>query len=346
MAAPESPVQPSKVIACILNWNNIEDTLECLESVLESDYSSLTVWLVDNGSDEDPTKLVECRYPSVRVLRLGQNNGYGGGHNIALERALAENAAFILLLNNDVVVAPDMVRQLVDALEANPDVGMATPRVFFYDRRHEIYWDGGTVDWSRGDVAHESRGLPTRDGLILSEWLDGTSLFVRASVARQVGLFDDRYFLYYEDAEWSTRARRAGWSIAVVPEASCWHKVSRSTGGLTNPRVSYYFTRNRYLYFTSHHLPFGGRRLPLIRYSRVALRDYQRWRHDSKHRRAILEACFDLVRGRWGCYVPSRNQRLLATLDALAFSVATAGSWLKSAGRACRILKRRSADPT
>ena len=345
MAASESPAQPSKVIACILNWNNIEDTLECLESVLQSDYSALTVWLVDNGSDQDPTELVERQYPSVRVLRLGENNGYGGGNNVALQRALAENATFVLLLNNDVVVAPDMVRRLVDALEANSDIGMATPRVFFYDRRHEVYWDGGTIDSSGGDVVHDSRGLPTRDGLILSEWLDGTSLFVRGSVARQVGLFDHRYFLYYEDAEWSTRARRAGWVIAVVPKASCWHKVSRSTGGITNPRVSYYFTRNRYLYLASTKLPFG-RRLLLIRYSRRAFRDYQRWRGDSEHRRAVLEACFDLVRGRWGCYVPPRKQRLLATLDALAFSVATAESWLKSAGRTCGMLKRRSSDQT
>ena len=343
MVASESPVQPSKVIACILNWNNIEDTLECLESVLQSDYSPLTVWLVDNGSDEDPTELIESRYPSVMVLRLEQNNGYSGGNNIALQRALAEGATFVLLLNNDVVVAPDMVRRLVDALEANPDIGMATPRVFFYDRRREVYWDGGSVDSSHGDVAHDSRGLPTRGGLILSQWLDGTSLFVRASVARDVGLFDDRYFLYYEDAEWSTRIRRAGWLIAVVPEASCWHKVSRSTGGLKTPRVSYYFTRNRYLYLASNKLPLG-RLLLLIRYSRVALRDYQRWRGDSAHRRAILQACFDLLRGRWGRYVPVRNQRLLATVDALAFGVASAGSWLKSVIRTCGILKRRSAD--
>src|SRR5262249_2832761 len=196
MAETGGPTHPTKVIVCILNWNNIGDTLECLESVLNSDYSPLAVWLIDNGSDEDPTELVARRYPSVRVLRLGQNNGYGGGNNIAIEYALKDGAAFILLLNNDVVVAPDMVRRLVDALEANPDVGMATPCVFFYDRRGEVYWDGGTIDWSRGDVFHESRGLPTRGGLILSEWLDGSSLFVRASVVRQIGLFDDRYFLY------------------------------------------------------------------------------------------------------------------------------------------------------
>jgi GT2 family glycosyltransferase len=341
MVESDGSAHRSKVIVCILNWNNIDDTLECLESVLQSDYSALTVWLVDNASDADPTELVARRYPSVRVLRLNENKGYGGGNNVALERALAEGAAFILLLNNDVVVAPDMVKRLVGALEANPDVGMATPRVFFYDRRDVLFWDGGTIDWSRGDSFHDSRGLPTRAGLILSEWLDGSSLFVRASVVRQIGFFDDRYFLYYEDTEWSTRARRAGWSIAVVPNASCWHKVSRSTGGTTNPRVSYYYTRNRYLCFASNGLALG-RRLSLLRYSRRAFRDYQRWRHDSAHRRAVLEACCDLVRGRWGCYVPHVNQRLLATLDALLFSAAITGAWLKSVGRVCRTLKRRS----
>jgi GT2 family glycosyltransferase len=339
MTASEAQLQPSKVIVCILNWNNIDDTLECLESVLKSDYSSLAVWLVDNGSDEDPTELVERQYPSVRVLRLSQNYGYGGGNNVALAAALTEDAAFILLLNNDAVVAPDMIRHLVDALEAHPDVGMATPRIFFYDRHTEVYWDGGTIDLSCHDLPHESRGLPTRDGLILSEWLNGTSLLVRASVARQVGLFDPRYFLYYEDAEWSARARRAGWLLAVVTKASCWHKVSRSTGGITNPRVAYYTTRNRYL-FSSSHEPSSRRRLLSIRYSRLAFNNYRRWKEHDEHRRAVLEAYFDLLRGRWGCYVPLRNRWLLVTVDALAFSVLTVGSRMKSAGRACGILKR------
>lgn len=353
MAATDPPAQRSRVIACILNWNNIDDTLECLESVLESDYPSLSVWVVDNGSDDDPTEVIERRYPSVRVLRLPRNYGYGGGNNVALERALAEGAEFILLLNNDVIVARDMVSQLADALEANPDVGMATPRVFFHDRPTAVHWDGGTIDWSAGEVFHDSSTLPTRDGLILSEWLDGASLFVRGSLVRQVGLFDDRYFLYYEDTEWSTRARRAGWLIAVVPKAACWHKVSRSSGGAASPCIMFYMIRNRYLFFANPDLP-PARRLTLIRYLRLAYRDYRRWTTSSYsrwqecagYRRAIVEACLAVIRRRWGRRVRRDGDRLFSALDAVAFGLLSAVSWLKSVGRTCGIVIHRSSGET
>ncbi len=85
-------------------------------------------------------------------------------------------AAYVLLLNNDAVVAPTCVRCLVAAAEANPRIGMATPKVFHYHRRHEVYWDGGVIDWHTGDVRHDSSTLPIEGGFLRSEWLNGCSL--------------------------------------------------------------------------------------------------------------------------------------------------------------------------
>ncbi len=135
--------------------------------------------------------MLQERYPDLRVLRNPGNFGYGGGNNVGLRRAIDAGAAYVLLLNNDAVVAPDCVRSLVAAVEADCRIGMATPRVFYYDRPTEIYWDGGVVDWESGDVPHDSRDLPVEAGIVRSEWLNGCSLLVRAATIRDIGLLDE-----------------------------------------------------------------------------------------------------------------------------------------------------------
>ena len=170
---------PPPVIAIVLNWNNLPDTLDCVESLRCSDYSNLSVWVVDNDSAEDPTFDLQAKYPEVRVFRNSKNLGYAGGNNRGVRAAMDCGAAYVLLLNNDVVVAPDCIRRLVTAAQANRHIGMATPKVFHYHRPHDVYWDGGVVDWQSGDARHASSALPVEGGIVRSEWLNGCSLLVR-----------------------------------------------------------------------------------------------------------------------------------------------------------------------
>jgi GT2 family glycosyltransferase len=305
------------VIAVVLNWNNVPDTLECVDSVLRSDYSNLAVRVVDNGSREDPSTVLHERYPDVGVLRNPTNLGYGGGNNVGLKCAINDGAAYILLLNNDVVVAPDCLRRLVAAAEADSRIGMATPKVFYYDRPAEVYWDGGIVDWERGEAAHDSRGLPVARGIVKSEWLDGCSLLVRVATIREVGLLDERYFLYFEDAEWSVRAARRGWTNAVVLQAHAWHKVSRSTGGWMNPAVRFYHLRNRYRLVTAHG-PSRGRLRWKLRYTWKLCSAYRSVVHEPENRQVILAAVVNLVLARSGPYeTTGTGRRLVVGLDAL-----------------------------
>jgi len=305
------------VVAVVLNWNNLPDTLECVDSVRCSDYANLAVWVVDNGSQEDPTAVLHERYPDLRVLRNSRNLGYGGGNNAGLKWAIDEGAAYVLLLNNDVVVAPDCVRRLVTAAEADSRIGMATPTVFYYDRPAEVYWDGGIVDWESGEAPHESRGLPVEGGIVKSEWLDGCSLLVRVATVREVGLLDERYFLYFEDTDWSVRAARRGWMNAVVLEARAWHKVNRTAGGFANPVMRFYHFRNRYLFVTAHG-PSRGRLRWRLRYAWIMCSGYMRARHEREGRQVFLAVLVDLLRGRSGPYeTKGIGRQLLVGLDAL-----------------------------
>jgi len=322
------------VVVIVLNWNNLSDTLECVESVRCSDYGNLAVWVVDNGSDEDPTLELSAKYPGVPVLRNARNLGYAGGNNVGVRSAIDRGAAYILLLNNDAVLARDCVRRLVEAAQANPRIGMATPTVFHYDRRSEVYWDGGVVDWKSGDVRHDSSNLPAEGGLVRSEWLNGCSLFVRVSAIREIGLLDERYFLYFEDADWSVRAGRRGWTNAVISEARAWHKVNASSGGFANPVMRFYFFRNRCL-FSTRHSPPRGRFQWKARYLWSMWCAYVRVRDDRESRRVFLSVLASLVSGSTGPYVgTSTTQRVVHALD-----VVLAGT-LKVAAVVKRLLPR------
>ena len=313
---------PAPVVAIVLNWNNLDDTLECVESLRGSDYQNLAVWVVDNGSDEDPTEAVRARYPGVRVVRNSENLGYGAGNNAGLRVALAEGAAYVFLVNNDAVVVADTVRRLVMTMEEHPRFGMVTPRVFFYHRPDRVYWEGGVVDWRTGHAFHGSAGLRSEDGLIVSEWLDGCALMVRAATVREIGLLDERYFLYFEDTDWSIRSSDNGWTNAVVMSSRTWHKVSRSTGGLRNPAVRFYFLRNRYLLMRTHGAERGPRGWRL-RYLASAWWEYVMVRRDRASREAVVEAVLSVVRHEWGPYDVRAGRRMaVRILDVVLLTVA------------------------
>ena len=330
--AEPGPPNGAFVIVVILNWNNLADTLECVESVLKSDYPRLAVWVVDNGSHEDPSARLGEQCPSVRVIRLADNLGYSGGNNVGLKLAMDHEAQYVLLLNNDATVAPDMITRLVAAMETDSRIGMATPRVFRYDRPAEVYWDGGMIDWATGLTPHSSTDLPRSGGILSSEWLDGCCLFVRLAALHDVGLLDERYFLYYEDAEWTVRASRRGWVNAVVLDASARHKVSRSTGSLSGPLASFYFPRNRYLLLRTHG-PLRTHSAPRLFYALSAYGEYRLRQGSRESRRAVLEAYWSLLRNRWGAHAPCRHRRLLALADYLLLVVTTTGRVTRRLGQ-------------
>jgi GT2 family glycosyltransferase len=322
--AQSGPPNAALVIVVVLNWNNLADTLECVASVLKSEYPRLACWVVDNGSDEDPSDRLGEHCPGARVIRLAKNLGYGGGNNVGLKLAMDHEAQYVLLLNNDATVAPDTITRLVAAMETDSRIGMATPRVFLYDRPAEVYWDGGMIDWTTGLTPHRSTDLPRCGGILSSEWLDGCCLFVRLAALHDVGLLDERYFLYYEDAEWTVRASRRGWLNAVVLDASARHKVSRSTGSLSGPLASFYFPRNRYLLLRTHG-PLRTHSTPRLFYALTAYGDYRLRQSSRESRRAVLEAYWSVVRNRWGAHAPCRHGRLLALADYLLLGVTTIG---------------------
>jgi hypothetical protein len=198
------------VTVVVVNWNGFVDTKRCLESLRRLDYSELSVVLVDNGSTEPIEET-----PAVELIRSDHNRGFSGGANIGIRRALEGDAAYVWLLNNDTEVEPGTLSALVATAEADPRAGIVGGVL-------PDAWGGGRVDAWIG-VSKLATGPGDR-----LDYVTGACMLVRRAVFEEVGLFDEAFFFYYEDADLCLRARAAGWSLAVAPEARVAHRVGAS----------------------------------------------------------------------------------------------------------------------
>jgi len=295
-----------QVTIIVLNWNGLNDTLDCLESLGQLDYKNYKVVVVDNGSVDGSVPVIRERFPGVTIVENGENLGYAGGNNVGLRYAIVQGADYALLLNNDTVVDPAFLRILVDAVQAEPAVGIAGPTICYHERPDVIWSAGGAIDWQRGST--RMVGLDERDeGQFGAEprtvdFVTGCAILVRRAVMEQVGLLDERFFAYYEETEWCVRVARAGYKILHVPLARMWHKISPSTQA-DSPLVHYYMTRNRLLFLKATGAGLGAWLYTLIaEYLRtlVSWSVRPRWRCKQAQRRAMLQAIRDTWRGRWG----------------------------------------------
>lgn len=295
-----------RVVIVILNWNGMQFTLDCLESLGGLDYPTVEVMVVDNGSADKSVSAIRERFPAVTVLENGENLGFTGGNNVGLRYALAQGADYGLLLNNDTEVAPDFLRRLVNAAEADTCIGMAGPTIYYYEQPDVIWSAGGSIDWRRGST--RMVGVNERDeGQMGTEprtvdFVTGCAMLVRRSVMERVGLFDERFFAYYEETEWCVRAGRAGYKAVHVPLARIWHKISPSTRA-DSSMVHYYMTRNRLLFLkTTGAGPEAWLYTLLVEYLRtlISWSVRPRWRCKRTQRIAMLRAIQDTWQGHWG----------------------------------------------
>jgi GT2 family glycosyltransferase len=242
-----------KVFIIILNWNGLADTLECLTSLAGLHYPHCQAVVVDNGSETGQADAIESSYPSVRLIRNDKNLGYTGGNNVGIRHAMTQGADYIWLLNNDTVVTPDSLTELVAAGERYPRVGLLSPALYDYERPHEIQFAGTVIDVTRQSAAtHKSlEEVPNvAPGGSLTLW--GTALLVKRHVVTSIGYLNERYFAYHEDEDYCLRAVAAGFATRVESTAVVFHKSARSLGSGDSPIKEYLMVRNWYLLWMTH----------------------------------------------------------------------------------------------
>lgn len=252
----------------ILNWNNPADTIACVQALQTSEIANVSrcnILVVDNGSTDDSLVQIEAACSDVQIIENRQNLGYAGGNNAAMRVALAQGVDYVCILNNDVIVMPHFLEPLLNVMEFDAQIGVATPVITLASEPDEVWAAGADIDLQTGQVQRLHAGDNAKE---LSKHpaynvqiAPGAAFLVRCSTLEQVGLLDEAYFLYYEEIDWSLRVRQAGFRIVTVPQSVVLHKVS-ATLGQTSPVTDYYMARNRY-YFVARNW-HGSTRLRLF----------------------------------------------------------------------------------
>lgn len=237
-----------KVFVILLNWNNWSDTQECLESLEKVGYLNFEVVIVDNNSSEDERGKI--RHYGSKAIFNSENLGFAGGNNVGIKYALSHGADYVMLLNNDTIIAPDFLTKLVKASENDKTLGILGSRIYKYGT-NEVVFNGGKVNKCLTSAEHtNSTGtVPVEfdkdntQQVAEADYITGAAMLIKREVIELVGLMREDYFLYYEDVDWCLRAIKAEYKCVVVPRSHVWHKVS-STNKEGSSSYIYYHTRN------------------------------------------------------------------------------------------------------
>jgi GT2 family glycosyltransferase len=265
-----------KVFVVILNYKGHDDTKELLNSLknLKKEDFELNVVVVDN-CPEDRINLVESRFVdlNLRLIYNGKNLGFSGGNNVGMEFALSKGADYIVILNNDTIVDSSFISELVKVAEQDKSAGIVVPKIYFakgyeFHKRYKenelgrvIWYAGGEIDWN--NVIGHHRGVDEVDNGQYDETVEtqiasGCCFLIKTDVVRKIGMYDDKFFLYYEDADLSIRVKKSGYKLVYAPKSIIWHKNAQSTGGSGSSIQDYFITRNRLL-FGLKYAPFRAK---------------------------------------------------------------------------------------
>lgn len=272
-------------IVVVLNWHGREDTRACVRSILEGE-PAVEVLVVDNGSFDGALEELAPE-PRVRTLQLDRNTGFSGGMNRGVERALADGARVVTILNNDTVIPAGALSRLAELSAGRRAV---SPTVLYRDEPGRVWFGGGTLDMPDGYPHHtpDEALASCVDGIRTTELLAGCCITASAETWRDVGLFDERFFLNFEDSEWSVRARGRGIRLLVACDVRILHAVSASFRGAAASLGSFYFLRNGLLFSKLVGADAGARARFLRRFALGGLRRAT-WR---QRRRVLLVAAW------------------------------------------------------
>jgi GT2 family glycosyltransferase len=222
-----------RVSIVIVNWNGASDTVECLESLQKIVYPSHDVVVVDNGSSGDDVHVLRAKFSDhVAVIQNDRNYGFAEGSNIGMRHALkAYNPAYLLLLNNDTVVGPGFLNELVAAAEDDHSIGILGPKILYHDhdgRSDAVWFTGGGIRWWHPKIWRFLDLGGQGPKRISVDWVSGAAMLIRVSMIDRVSLLDSGYFFSHEDIDYCLRARRHHFKVVYVPTSVIWHKVGRS----------------------------------------------------------------------------------------------------------------------
>lgn len=244
-----------KIILISVCYNDQTQLPRFVNALRDLRYPNFNFVLVDNGSHDESAVLVKRLYPEAVVLRPQQNLGTTGGWNLGLQHALGLGTDYVMFISLDIVLDPACLDRLVGCVESDAQIGAANPILLFSDEPHKVEMYGSSLDIRNGWMHQEHRGATDLSSLPRmrdTQSLDGGTLLVRADVIRRIGGFDEKFFMYFEDADLSLRIRKAGYRTVAVRDARAWHCHRQNRRGIAYPHEVFYLARNRFYFARKH----------------------------------------------------------------------------------------------
>lgn len=230
-----------KVAIIVINWNNYQDTIECIESIEKINFQDYHIFLLDNNSTNQSVSFLKKRLHlknniNITFLESNKNLGFAGGNNFLIKKIINQKKfKYILLLNNDCLVDQNFLNPLVNHLHCHQNIAVVSPTIINLQNKQKEY--GCKVNSFSGCV-HMSKKNENFDSL------SGACLLIKISILNKVGLFNEKLFLYFEDYDLCQRIKQHGYELAVIPQSAVKHKVSQSTH---IHGIKYFFlNRNRF----------------------------------------------------------------------------------------------------
>lgn len=233
-----------KIAVVILNWNGRHIMERFLPSVVQHTTGDAEVIIADNGSTDDSVEFLTANYPNLRLIRLDRNYGFAGGYNKAISQI---DADYYVLLNDDVEVTPRWTETVIAAMEQDPAIAVAQPKLLMFDSKNTFEYAGG----SGGFI--DSFGYPFCRGRLFSTmendngqyndtreifWASGAAMFVKASVWHELGGLDGDFFAHMEEIDFCWRCKNKGYKVICCPDSVVYH-----VGGGTLPKSSPFKTQ-------------------------------------------------------------------------------------------------------
>ena len=228
-----------------VNYNGLKDTCALIDSITFNE--DMEVIVVDNGSKVNEARILQERYPNIKVIRSDKNLGFAGGNNIGIKAAKGK---FLYLINNDTVFKEFKPQVLIHRLESSPKIGIVCPKIRFTWDNNPIQFAGYTplspITIRNKAIGFGEEDKGQYDTPHQTPYAHGAAMMVKREIIDIIGLMPECYFLYYEELDWSMMITRAGYEIWYDPTSAIYHKESQSTGQ-DSPLRTYYITRNRLL---------------------------------------------------------------------------------------------------
>lgn len=237
------------LFAIILNYNNAEDTIDCIKSLKSIKSTNIRLVLVDNGSSDECIKKLESFISNdITFIKNSQNTGYAAGNNIGIKYAIENGADYISIVNNDVIVNENTFAHSIEILDSDENIGVVGP-VIIDAYSKQIQSSGANIDYSKASVDLIKRGedFSPLNSLIECDYVGGACMIFTPKLIKKIGLIPEKYFLFWEETEWCLNAKKAGLKICCIEDSSVEHRGSATISKMDGFGI-YYMERNRIIF--------------------------------------------------------------------------------------------------